>query len=312
MSIRYMAFVVALLLLIGCSCSVEKPSYVDTAPEDIAPQETTTPVETQPYIKQTFDPEAVYDHVFLNHSRILTSDEPETVKPNTAAGEAIISFQYNTDGSWDYTMERQDFYLVSGVTTALHGFNQKYFAVLNTYANVQAYCDIMDDYHEAYLDVMLEHLTFAPCEGIPKTEDGAYDIGYVAAREGAHRYEIRADGHLYYEQEGAFYKSEQTVDVAYLAAMLITSYSVYESRKSYSDFFNIFNENLPDGGEMQSFESKGELLVVNDTAYEPVGDSQVYLTDERLSTVGLMGIYANRTKVYPHASENHNLNPAVY
>ncbi len=312
MRVRYIAFVLVLLLLIGCGCSVDQPSDADTTPAETTPQETTTPVETEPYVKQTFDPDAVYDHVFLNHSRLLTPDEADAVKPNTAAGEAIISFEYNTDGSIDYTMERQDFYLVSGVTTDLHGFNQKYFAVLNTYANIQAYCDIMDDYHEAYLDIMLEHLTFAPCDSIPKTEDGAYDIGYVAAREGEHRYEIRADGHLYYKYEDAFYKSEQTVDAAYLAAMLITSYSVYESRKSYSDFFNIFNENLPDGGEMQSFEGKGELLVVNDTAYEPVGDSQVYLTDEYLSTVGLMGIYANRTKGYPRASENHNLNPAVY
>lgn len=311
MRIRYMALVLALLALTGCGCSAVGPWVEDTTPAETAPAEI-APVETEPYVKRTFDAAQVYDHVFHNHSRPLTPDEADVFKPDTAAGEAIISFEYNTDGGRDYTMEQQDFYLVSGVTTALHGFNQKYYAVLNTYANIQAYCDITDDYHEAYLDVMFEHLTFAPCEGIPKTEDGAYDIGYVAAREGEHKYEIRADGHLYYEQEGAFYRSEQTVDAAYLAAMLITSYSVYESRKPYSSFFNIFNESLPDGGEMHSFEDKGELLVVNDTAYEPMGECRVYLTDRYLSTMGLMSIYASRTGVYPKASENHNLNPAKY
>lgn len=63
---------------------------------------------------------------------------------------------------------------------------------------------------------------------------------------------------------------------------------------------------------MHSFEDKGDLLVVNDTAYEPMGECRVYLTDRYLSTMGLMSIYASRTGVYPKASENHNLNPAKY
>ena len=53
--------------------------------------------------------------------------------------------------------------------------------------------------------------------------------------------------------------------------------------------------------------------MVNDTAYEPMGERRVYLTDRYLSTMGLMSIYASRTGVYPKVSENHNLNnPAKY
>ena len=215
-------FLILFLISVLCSCSALNTGSNENAGS--TSQNIDVVYDAQPYVKQTFDHDQVYHHVFEEHSRKLTTKDIETAIPDASDDEAIVAFLYNCDVSTDWSFEREDYYLVSGVSTALKGYNDKYFAVVNTYSNIEARCNIVDDYHEAYLDVMFEHLTFASCDSIPGTSDMAYDIGYICSNTTEQKYELRADGYVYYQEQGVCFKSEQMVDAAYLASMLFSSY----------------------------------------------------------------------------------------
>ncbi len=310
---RISIIIFLLFLLIGSVCSCY-PLYNNSEQiiESSPPDNDGIVADSEPYVKQTFDLETVYQHVFVNHSQKLTEQEAEKLCVDTSNGEAIICFLYNSDISSDFSIELKDYYLVSGVSTALKGANNKYFTVVNTYANLAAQCDIVDDYHEIYLDVMFEHLTFVTCDRIPGMQDMVYEIGYICSNSDDKKYELRSDGHIYYMEQDKCYKSEQKIDSAYLTSMLFSSYRYMLNCDDHQESLHYWNEEVLGGGEMCVFDKKGELPVIDNVAYDRLGNSWSYIQDRYLSQHGLIGVYANRVIAYPNAAENSLLNYPDY
>ena len=266
--------------------------------EEISSEETTA----EPYVKQTFDENEVYAHVFERHSRKLTAQEAASPDIDTAAGQMIIGFSYQGFDSDDI-----DYYLVEHASTNTHGYNRKYQVGCNEISSSSGIFRgyVTDDYHEAYLDVMLAHLTFAECESIPTFEDHVYNIGWIKCQEKS--YDVRADGHIYYTEDDVNYCSQQTVDAAYLMAIILIS-EKNESNAKNSEIQVHMNYHFVVEGEKHTF-TKGELLVDADgNAYEFSGEHYMGIlrVDGGLDS-GMIKIWCNWTNVYPNAFENSNL-----
>lgn len=273
--------------------------------------------KTQAYIKPTFDMQDVYDHVFQNHSKKLTEQQVEAYQDGTltlAQGEqeALIVFLFSTNGG-DSSWEEGYGYLVKGVTSQLHGDPNatKYTFYVNIYSPLgekQVYCTA--DYYEAYLDVMLEHLTFSVCESIPGMEQNVYEIGYIRRENDPIRYLVRADGYIYYEQEDKCYKSEQEVDSAYLAAMMLSTELSQRSRNSSVSSYYTWNESMPTEGRQRYYPSiDRNVLVYENDGYCEEGYVFKYAESCEMSHAYWMGVYAYTVTVYPHVDHNENLFP---
>ena len=180
----------------------------------------------QPTPKKTYDEAELYRHVFENHSLKLTPEEVETIEVDCQNGQALISVRLdiNKDGS----NELYDVYLVEGFTSK--GYNQncsKYSAQLpwQRYDQTSTSALVKHDYYEAYLDVLFENATFSACDGRPNYGDMVYLMGSFFLKSQNRSYSVCSDGYLYYvenslKENEQYYRSDQKVDVAYLASIL--------------------------------------------------------------------------------------------
>ena len=201
----------------------------------------------QPTAKKTYDEVEVYRHVFENHSRKLTPEELETVEVDCQNGQALISVRLdiNKDGS----NELYDVYLVEGFTSK--GYNQncsKYSAQLpwQRYDQTSTYAFVKHDYHEAYLDVLFKNVTFSACDGKPDYGDLVYQMGSFFLKSQNRSYSVCSDGYLYYaenplKENEQYYRSDQKMDVAYLASILwMSNFFEFGAHKDHTYLNEIF------------------------------------------------------------------------
>ncbi len=321
---RILAGLLCSLLLFGASCSNNTDSETTSASEtttetttDTTQRETTTKPEPPP--KRIFDKEDVYRHVFENHAPRINEEELDTLEVDHDSGEAVLYFGLVKEGmdwgesdSWNYT-----YYQVDGVTTALSGNCSKYQSGLIQPTSSVVFSDlVVHDYHEAYLDVMFEHLTFTECDALPNMKDGVYHVGWIVC-EGEYYY-VYSDGYLYYTtndhaETPTHFRSEQMVDAAYLSVILFTSHAY-----SFGDDFP--NENkyavneaieIPEPYETkidERYSTTGEKLTTtyyvteDGTAYRVFEPSWTIFTDD-FEVEGAVGFYVRRANIYPNAEK---------
>ena len=283
---------------------------LETAPCKIYPDSVELVSKAEAERNWSYDPQEVYDHVFNRQSRMLTEEEAERLKIgayylNTAKQQAVIEFlfidQENSDDGW----YRSGTYLVEGLTTDLPGYenNTKYTLVLDAPTQNEVNC--MYDYHEAYLDVLFEHLSFTECASIPGTEQRVYEIGKILVDD--FTYLIRADGHIYYEKNGVCYQSDQTVDIAYLTAILFVTkmYFAKELDIETFGFYGLWNEEIPSDAQIQYFSSLDQdLYVWNGEAYDDREYGWTHVIDPEYTMEYMIGIYCHYFYVYPAPENN--------
>ena len=288
---------------------------VETYPGQIYPDSVELVSKAEAERNWTYDPQEVYDHVFNRQSRMLTEEEAERLKIgayylNTAKQQAVIEFlfidQENSDDGWF----RSGTYLVEGLTTDLPGYenNTKYTLVLDAPTQNEVNC--MYDYHEAYLDVLFEHLSFTECASIPGTEQRVYEIGKILVDD--FTYLIRADGHIYYEKNGVCYQSDQTVDIAYLTAILFITKMYFAKEFNIETFGNygLWNEEIPSDAQKQYFSRVDrDLYVWNGEAYDDRGYGWTHVIDPEYTMEYMIGIYCHYLYVYPDPENNMYLQP---
>ena len=279
------------------ACDTTEPIY-DT--------ESTEEVTDQP-IKQTFDKDQVYQHVFSEHSRKLTAEEVAMLHEDsfdgieTNAKEAIVGFVMDCEIGFSFdTATYEEYYIVKDVTTDMQGSCDKYVAAINQYSQPHYLRGTVSaDYHEAYLDVMFENLTYTACQAIPDTEDLIYNIGYICTVGANTKYQIRSDGYVYYEDEIGSYQSEQRVDAAYLSSLMIVSVLNQQNNANQAKPLDYLNHVIDVNGEYYECEEGTLLVDENRCGYDLKGDTWLAYFDKPVGEADdFLLIYANRSVMY--------------
>ena len=233
--------VVLCLLVLAVSCGAPEVTTETTTTESAttAPIQVTLPVVTEQLEMRQFDEDALYRHVFEEHSLKLEYEKMLTYVPNPDRGEVLIAFTFNTGYG---ELASGDLYLVEGITTAFHQAGSETYYVHSHIGSENGTFGsdyIRHDYHEAYLNVLFEHLTMSPCEALPTIEEGIHSVGDIVLmkNEGRPTYDIFSDGYLYRtvtDENGkdSYLKSDQKIDAAYLYGMIFVTYQNRAMEKS--------------------------------------------------------------------------------
>lgn len=311
-----------LLFVVACGTSAETLSTTaadssstapisTTAPTTTAPI-TTAPTTTEPLPLRSFDEAEVYRHVFEDLANPI--EDTSSYVPNRDKQEAVITFQLMFDTELD-RYQYSESYVIEQYTTDLYPTGQKYKSTLALAANsdvVPPMSMIYHDYHEAYIDVMLKHLTYAPCEKLPDYADYVFYIGKIIEIETSSTYHVYSDGHLYRAEkkdtDTVYFKSEQTVDSAYLAGILMSS---YEYRNLQSGWIKAYaNEDIiPDNCSTKTVNNATTgkavtyLIDQNGIAYYDLGVCSAHRTAPD-PNYGIMFVTCHRTYAYHNPEEN--------
>lgn len=298
----------AILLATLCACQGVPTEPQETSAEQIG---TTAPVtqawheteaQTQePYVKQTFDTDEVYEHVFENHSKKLTSEEYQALEINSENHEAVVIFVYGCTTPIDAeTAERQDIYLVRNVTSDMNANPDRkttkyelFIANAGQPSGIGANVLVCYDYFEAYIDVLLANLTFGLCDEIPDYQDDPMNLGYIRERSSDVKYWVCANGRVYYEQDGACYESEQQVDAAYIVMMQVIEYgqSLHKRRL-------LFNQPMDIEGELREYVEGSFVVDENNIGYWQIGNQWTfYYLDLPVHAENFILVYAEKTYV---------------
>lgn len=283
----------------------------ETAPTTTAPI-TTTPTTTEPLPLRSFDETAVYRHVFEDWAEPIEDIYSYTL--NRDKQEALITFQLMFDSELDryrYSMS----YVIEQYTTDLYPTGQKYQSTLALTADsdvVPPRSMVRHDYHEAYIDVMLKHLTFAPCERLPDYADYVFYIGKIIEIETSATYHVYSDGHLYRSEQQdtdtVYFQSEQMVDSAYLAGILMSSYE-YRNLQFHWIKVHANEDIIPDGCSTRTVISSTTgkevtyLIGQNGLAYYDLGVCSAHRAAPSPS-YGIMFVTCHRTYAYHNPEEN--------
>lgn len=270
------------------------------------------------YPKRTYDREELYRHAFEDQSRRVDADEVDSLAVDCENGQALMSVVFNTDGSAYQITEADsiEYYLVNGMTTAGYdtGCN-KYEIELPqtvTFESVFRYGTVKNDYHEAYLNVLFENITFSTCERFPTETDRAFLIGYIDVptdEASKIRYSIYSDGHLYYKKNGQIYKCDQTVDFPYLNVICLTAY--YHKRQCdaalHGGVGTFCNEQIGMDGsyEIKSVTRANETFDLyideNGRGYRFTDPHWAYWEHLKGFEVGAIGMYMKYTIVFSYS-----------
>ena len=315
MKFKVIAFILALAFVFASvSCNVAEPpsesaaetpldsSSADTeqssAPAYSEETEETEEPEAPPAPKKEYDRDEVYKHVFEGQSVKIAHEDIKNYNDDPIAGEGLVMIHLGSPSDTHLA----DYYIVKGLTTRSSDNCDKYSIVPNYQtASVPRTFKVTDDYHEAYLDVMFENLTFAECEKIPDRHDGVYELASISY-EGSEIYEVRGDGHIYYTDGENCYISEQRVDAPYLCVMALARYSesigilLNESEDIKSSCRKV---NVTQYGTEYTYyvDSKGTAYEISELKWNNVPHMFTF-------TVGIVGMYAERATVHRNAEAN--------
>lgn len=281
------------------------PSVVPSPSESptIAPSPTVTPfvppakpspeIEPEPEI----DMDEMYQRVFVNQSVEYTEEEWNALPAlDPTKGEAGMITYHNVNGAYQLRYWR-----MSGISTDLaYGGLSKYKI---TTTDGSAHARVEDYYYSAYLDVLLENLTFYVVDDEPDRPNYTMMAFYLMdGSERGQEFVVYSDGRVYKEVEGVTYCSNETVDMPYLYTMAyVCEYVDYYG--TYGEIV-LINEALPEGEYTTvTMRIKGddeELRVYEDgRVFE-----QVYTSSRRFETDLLMehtfrDLFFNIYRVYP-------------
>ena len=273
---RNVLFTLLVILLLICTVScADTPDTTESvstaAPVTTTPIITTAEITTELLPPRSFDEDAIYAHVFENHA-VKTEWLPiEEYELDLSKQEAIVTFQF-------YYMNEErrkiECYRVEGVTTDFYPTGTKYSCYLSPFMPYVTSKDslVAHDYHEAYLDIMLKHLTFSVCEAAPHHEEYVYDIGGIEVKATGKKYKIYSDGHLYHletAEDGTVttWKSDATVDAAYLFSILATSYEYALNSEGWIKRYVNETIEVPEGCESKEYDGRTYWMDRNGLAY---------------------------------------------
>ena len=202
--------------------------------------------EVTPLPARQFDKDEIYRHVFEDQSVELSLNEMKELEIDTAKGETLVMYSLNYSKAGIGFQHNKCYHVKHFETETVYETSMKYQTTLFywTPGAIQRKGYVRNDYHEAYLDVMFENLTFTACEGMPGYKEQVYLIGMIYADHGS--YYVCSDGYLYrYERvdgKDIYAKSDQKIDAPYLSCVLLLPffYELDRDDKTYQKrtYFN--------------------------------------------------------------------------
>lgn len=244
--------VLCLAMVLAVACGDPATSPTPSAIPSLSPSPSTTPSPSpsvSPSPSPGPDPEPVidtaelYQKVFVNQSvQYTVAEAPDYDELDSTKDEVSLALYYYGNQPEDAEL-LDKVWVVEGVSTDFaDGMLDKYVISPCYYMNLGPSIEVSGYYHSAYLDVLFENVTF---ETVEEVTAGAIKMVALTDRNSAPNrvYVAYDDMKLYYEEEGLLYRSEQSVDVAYLHMMG----AVYVN-KSIVNGGVLFNEEILEGG----------------------------------------------------------------
>lgn len=195
--------------------------------------------EATPLPARQFDKDEIYRHVFEDQSVEIPQADYQSIEVDTTKGEALVWYALNFVNDVGFEFNK-GYYVKHFETETVYETSMKYQTTLFywTPGVIQRKGYVRNDYHEAYLDVMFEQLTFTACEGMPGYKEQVYLIGMIYADHGS--YYVCSEGYLYrYERvdgKDVYAKSDQKIDAPYLSCMLLLPYFYEMDREEYDHY----------------------------------------------------------------------------